>query len=299
MSRKRKSHAGKSHAASQSASSVPAARKLYPDVPVSVLAVIGMLISGYLAYAHGGEAPLFCGPASGCGVIQNSSYATLFGLPTALWGFGLYVLILWTATTAPPRLRRWRQLVWLSALGFVLSGYFTLLGIVALDSTCGWCLASALTMTALLVTVLLRRPDNAPGMPWTAFARNLVLGTVLIAGGVGAWQGGLLQPPENPEMKALAEHLEATGAKYYGAFWCPNCQDQRRMFGRSADRLPYVECSPNGRSGLVAFECVAAEISGYPTWIINGRRFQQVLSIEELGRHSRFDPVRATTGAAE
>ena len=40
---------------------------------------------------------------------------------------------------------------------------------------------------------------------------------------------------------------------------------------------------------MVAFECVAAEISGYPTWIINGRRFQQVLSIDELKRYSRFE----------
>jgi uncharacterized membrane protein len=293
MSRKRKSHAGKSHAGSHSAASVPAARKLHPDVPVSVLAVVGMLISGYLSFAHGGESPLFCGPESGCGVIQNSSYATLLGLPTALWGFGLYVLILWTATTAPPRMRRWRQLVWLSALGFALSLYFTLVGIIALDSTCGWCLASALTMTALLVTVLVRRPESAPGMAWTAFARSLVLGTALVTGGVGAWQGGLLQPPENAELKALAEHLDASGAKYYGAFWCPNCQDQKRLFGRSADRLPYVECTPNGRAGMVAFECVAADIAAYPTWIINGRRFQQVLSIEELARYSRFDAARA------
>ncbi|PKL96245.1 MAG: Vitamin K epoxide reductase [Gammaproteobacteria bacterium HGW-Gammaproteobacteria-8] len=263
------------------------------------MAVIGMLISGYLAFSHGGESPLFCGPESGCAVIQNSSYATLLGLPTALWGFGLYVLILWTATTAPPRMRRWRQLVWLSALGFALSLYFTLVGIIALDSTCGWCLASAVTMTALLVTVLVRRPDNAPGTPWPGFVRNLVLGAALVTGMVGAWQGGLLQPPENAERRALAEHLEATGAKFYGAFWCPSCQDQKRAFGRSAERLPYVECTPNGRGGMLAFECVAAEVSGYPTWIINGRRFQQVLSIEELARYSRFDRSAAVSGGEE
>lgn len=292
------SRRSKSHASARTAAPVPVARKLHPDVPVSVLAGVGMLISGYLTFAHGGESPLFCGPESGCAVIQSSSYATLLGLPTALWGFGLYVLILWTATTAPPRMRRWQQLAWLSALGVALSVYFTLVGIVVLDATCGWCLASAATMTALFITVLLRRPEHAPGASWLAFARNLVLGTVLITGAVGAWQSGLLQPPENAELRALAEHLDASGAKYYGAFWCPNCQDQKRLFGRSADRLPYVECTPNGRGGMVAFECVSAEISGYPTWIINGRRFQQVLSVEELARYSRFEAAPAATGGA-
>ena len=295
MSRKRKSPSS-----STAAAAAPARKRLEPDVPVSVLAGIGLLISGYLSFfAHGDEGALFCGPESGCAVIQGSSYATLMGLPTSLWGFGLYVLILWTATTAPPRLRRWRQLAWLSGLGFVLSLYFTLVGLIALDATCAWCLASAVTMTVLFATVLWRRPDKAPGMPWSAFVRNLVLGTGLVTAVVGAWQGGLLQPPENPELKALAEHLEASGAKYYGAFWCPNCQDQKRLFGRSAKRLPYVECTPNGRAGMVAFECVAAEINGYPTWIINGRRYQQLLTVEELARYSRFDAARGSSGAGQ
>ncbi|MDT8439048.1 MAG: vitamin K epoxide reductase family protein [Wenzhouxiangellaceae bacterium] len=272
--------------------SAVARHRLQPDVPVSVLAVIGLLISGYLGFfAHGAEAPLFCSAESGCGVIQQSTYAELLGIPTALWGFGLYALILWSATTLPPRLSRWRRLAWLSGLGCAISVYYTLTGIIALDATCGWCLASAVTMTMMFVTVLLRRPESAPGQPWGAFALNLFVVWALTTGALGAWQNGWLLPPENQELRALAEHLEESGAKYYGAFWCPNCQRQRQLFGRSADRLPYVECTPNGRGGMVAFECIAADISAYPTWVINGRRLQGVLTPEELSRHSGFAGV--------
>ncbi|MDT8450256.1 MAG: vitamin K epoxide reductase family protein [Wenzhouxiangellaceae bacterium] len=284
MSRKHKPR----HSRPQPAAA-PAKHKLEPDVPVSILAALGLLLTGYLGFvAYGSEAPLFCGPESGCSIVQNSSYATLLGLPVALWGFGLYALILWSAVTLPPRLKRWNRLAWLTGLGFAISVYFTLTGIVQLDATCGWCLTSAALMTALFVTVMLRRPESAPGIPWPVFGRNLVLGTGFVVALLFAWQNGLLQPPEDPRLKALATHLEETGAKYYGAFWCPNCQRQSRMFGRSADRLPYVECTPNGRGGVTAFECVANDITGYPTWIIDGRRFQGVLSPDELARHSGF-----------
>jgi len=286
MSRNRKSRSSKSRSPQP-----PAARRRYsPDVPVAVLAGLGLVVTAYLGFvASTTESPLFCGPESGCAVIQSSSFSTLLGLPLAIWGFGLYLIILWSALLLPPRGRRWKRLAWLSTLGFLLSAYFTLTGIFSLDATCGWCLTSAAIMTALFVLVLVRRPESGPEEGWLAFGRNLVLGTVFVTALVGAWQHGLLQPPENPELRALAEHLEASGAQYYGAYWCPNCQEQRRMFGRSANRLPYVECSPNGHGAMVAFECVSDGISAYPTWVINGRRFQEVLSIEELKRYSRFE----------
>lgn len=285
MSTKRKHTTARSKAAK----AVPQPHKLHPDKPVATLSGLGMLITGYLAVASlGSDAPLFCGPASGCDVVQNSKYSTLLGLPVTLWGFGLYLLIFWTAMTLPPRLKRWQRLAWLSAIGLGVSLYLTLTGLIRLDAWCIWCMASQVTIIALFGVVMLRRPDSAPGMPWMIFNRNLTLGTLFVVGALFAWQNGLLQPPEDPRLKALAIHLEESGARYYGAFWCPNCQQQNRLFGRSADRLPYVECTPNGRGGGVAFDCVSADISGYPTWIIDGKRFQKVMTPEELERVSGF-----------
>lgn len=267
----------------------PARLKLQPDRPVTLLAGLGMLITGYLSFsALGTDAPLFCGPESGCDVVQNSRYSTLLGLPISLWGFGLYALIAWSAATLPARLKRWQRLAWLVSIGVAVSGYLTIVGLVELDAWCIWCMASLTIMVALFAAVFLRHPSSAPGMAWMIFNRNLALGGLLVVGALFVWQHDLLALPEDPELKALATHLNESGAVYYGAYWCPNCQQQTDMFGRSADRLPYVECSPNGRGGMVAFECVANDISGYPTWIIDGRRFQQVLTPEELARHSDF-----------
>ncbi len=61
------------------------------------------------------------------------------------------------------------------------------------------------------------------------------------------------------------------------------------MFGSSAYRLPYVECTPDGRTGPMNFTCVANEVKDYPTWIINGRRYVGLASVEELAARSRFE----------
>lgn len=64
----------------------------------------------------------------------------------------------------------------------------------------------------------------------------------------------------------LAQCLNAKGATFYGAFWCPHCRAQRALFGSAVTALPYVECSnPDGNSQVQV--CKDKKIEGYPTWI--------------------------------
>lgn len=67
------------------------------------------------------------------------------------------------------------------------------------------------------------------------------------------------------QLDTFAQCLKDKGATFYGAFWCPHCQTQKRMFGNSAKLLPYVECStPDGQGQLQA--CTEKGIKSYPTW---------------------------------
>ncbi len=64
----------------------------------------------------------------------------------------------------------------------------------------------------------------------------------------------------------FATCIKDSGAKFYGAFWCPHCREQKAVFGNSAKLLPYVECStPDGKNQLAV--CAEKEIKSYPTWI--------------------------------
>ena len=65
---------------------------------------------------------------------------------------------------------------------------------------------------------------------------------VLVLGAVGTFivtGAGKSTPTVNYD--ALATCLKDKGAVFYGAFWCPHCQAQKKEFGSSAKLLPYVE----------------------------------------------------------
>jgi hypothetical protein len=90
-------------------------------------------------------------------------------------------------------------------------------------------------------------------------------------------------------IRALAEHLREEGVLFYGASWCPHCQEQKRLFGASADRLPYIECSPAGPNAPQSPACSRAGVQTYPTWIIDGRAIVgEVLSLARLANASGF-----------
>jgi len=81
----------------------------------------------------------------------------------------------------------------------------------------------------------------------------------------------------------FAQCIADSGATFYGAFWCPHCEEQRDMFGNSARLLPYVECStPDGQNQTQ--ECRDADISSYPTWDMPGG--DRVTGVQSFGQLS-------------
>ena len=86
----------------------------------------------------------------------------------------------------------------------------------------------------------------------------------------------------------LADHLSETGAKMYGAYWCPHCATQKEYFDGVVDRLPYVECDPEG-IGAQPELCVEMQIWAYPTWIIDGQYYEGAMRPATLAALSQFE----------
>ena len=107
----------------------------------------------------------------------------------------------------------------------------------------------------------------------------VVIGFVVLAGAITAWSYYNSQPGRYDDFAAC---LEQSGVTFYGAYWCPHCNDQKALFGKSASKLPYIECSlPGGQGQNTA--CNQAGITAYPTWdFAEGDRVEGVLSLEEL-----------------
>ncbi len=94
----------------------------------------------------------------------------------------------------------------------------------------------------------------------------------------------------SPEQIALAQHLQKTGAKFYGAYWCRFCNMQRSVFGAGGVReLPYVECAEDGFNSQTGVCRSIREVDGYPTWQINGKFYSGMKTLQQLQALSGFD----------
>ena len=107
---------------------------------------------------------------------------------------------------------------------------------------------------------------------WIAIVALIIAGAVYLVRGSS----------EPGKLDAFASCLSEKGATFYGAFWCPHCQSQKKMFGSSEKLLSYVECSaPNGQAQLPV--CTEKKIEGYPTWeFADGSRETGELSLSRL-----------------
>jgi uncharacterized membrane protein len=290
MSRKHRRH-GKQGSADK-APEAPAKAGHALDNGLLGLVAAGLLLTAYLSVVGWfGKTPAFCTADSGCDLVQQSRWARLLGVPIAFWGFLTYALLaryLWRLRSHPSA---WRWALGVAAVGAGVSWYLTTVSVFVIEAVCGWCLTSFALMNTLFVLVLLRRPAHMPEHAWgkslptavgAALAAVIVLG-VHFSGFFDAKAG-----PEKPYLKGLAMHLSETGARFYGAYWCPTCQRQKALFEASVDRLPYVECTPNGREGVRNFDCVARDVNEYPTWIIGGRRHTGLITVEQLAALSGY-----------
>lgn len=85
---------------------------------------------------------------------------------------------------------------------------------------------------------------------------------VLLVGGLGIFMNRDTGGPAKYDV--FAQALKASGAEFYGAFWCPHCQEQKDLFGTSKKYLPYIECSNTDNTPKQI--CLDNKIEGYPSW---------------------------------
>lgn len=107
------------------------------------------------------------------------------------------------------------------------------------------------------------------GVVETRVIAGLALAVVALGGVAYAFGGDTPTGQASAaELESFAQCLTDEGATMYGVYTCKFCKQQKAMFGSAVDELDYVECAdiPEGQPAL----CREKEISGTPTWIIDG-----------------------------
>lgn len=277
------------------------------------IATIGAVGTSYLTVVKLTQGTAAC-PTNGCDVVLSSPYATVFGLPLTLFGFLGYLSMIVFAVApllvnSPEQKKLRSNLEKLTRLllfaggtaMMVFSGYLMYLLAFVIKAVCIYCVASALLSTSLFVLALIGREWEDIGQ---LFFTGIVVGMLVFVGTLGVY-ANVNNPSATTEVGdyaittssgaaeiALVQHLKQTGAKMYGAFTCPHCQNQKQLFGKeAASQLNYIECHPEGKNARPDL-CQAANIQGFPTWEINGKFYQSEKTLQELADLSGYKGSR-------
>ncbi|HEY9642251.1 MAG TPA: vitamin K epoxide reductase family protein [Coleofasciculaceae cyanobacterium] len=291
---------------------------------IAAVAILGALNTGYITATKlfGGETAC---PTSGCEQVLSSAYATVFGLPLALFGLLAYLAIAAFALVPlaihPEKERQQRSTLenwtWLllfagSTAMLVFSGYLMYImfsqfvSVYGVKGLCYYCLASAIFALTLFLLTLFGREWEDPGQ---LLFTGIIVGMVTIVGTLGIYssiEGGGARADGNATGQVapaitttsgqseiqLARHLTSVGAKVYTAYWCPHCHDQKQLFGQQAAALlKIVECAPDGRNSQTAL-CQEKKIEGFPTWEIDGKMTAGTQTLQQLADMSGYQGPR-------
>jgi uncharacterized membrane protein len=141
---------------------------------LTVLALAGTGIAGYLTYVHYAGIKPLCTAGGGCEKVQTSVYSEFAGIPVALLGLLGYLAIL-VLLLAPETETLKFAATNLILIGFAFSAYLTYREIYSIQAICDWCAASAAiltTMAPLAVWRFLRvPPSRSTGVPATGAPR--------------------------------------------------------------------------------------------------------------------------------
>lgn len=131
---------------------------VHPGLILAVLDVIGLAIASYLSIVElSGGVPICGGPLAGCETVALSPYSRIGGIPVAVFGVGLSLLLLTLA------IAWWKTNLYvlllahygLSLAGVLFELYFLYLQVFVIGAICVWCTSYGLSLILRFVIALI------------------------------------------------------------------------------------------------------------------------------------------------
>ncbi|MDD5193972.1 MAG: hypothetical protein PHF67_05325 [Candidatus Nanoarchaeia archaeon] len=99
----------------------------------------------------------------------------------------------------------------------------------------------------------------------------LAIIVIVIIAGIYYFKNNNSEPTTEEVMKCIAGK-----AVLYSQTGCSHCITQEQILGKYLDLFTNINCAIDGK------KCIEENITGTPTWIIDGEKFQGSKSIQEL-----------------
>jgi uncharacterized membrane protein len=139
---------------------------VHPGLILAVLDTVGLAIATYLSVVELGGGVPACGPLAGCETVALSEYSRIGGVPVAVYGVALSLVLL-TLAIAWWRSDRHGLLLahyGLSLAGVLFEAYFLYLQVFVIGAVCVWCTSYGLSLVlrfVIALAVYLRQPRPA------------------------------------------------------------------------------------------------------------------------------------------
>ncbi len=284
---------------------------------IAILATVGVIDTGSITlHRLGILGVLTCpGGGQGCDKVLSSAWGSVgignLSIPLSSVGLISYSIVLILAiipflpglSEKKHNLARptWLGLFFISTCMFMFSGLLMAIMIYKIKAFCLFCVISALLSTLILILTITKGGWDDPR---DLIFRGLILSIIVLLSGL-VWSSladpsranlpinreGLAPPIQSVSSESsieLAKHLKEKNIILYNAYWCPHCHDQKELFGKEASsNLLLVECAPDGQNSQTEL-CQQKEITGFPSWEINGKIDSGVKSLEELANISGY-----------
>ncbi|HXG25825.1 MAG TPA: vitamin K epoxide reductase family protein [Candidatus Binatia bacterium] len=130
---------------------------VHPGVILAALDVVGLAIASYLSIVELAGGVPSCGLIKGCEEVARSEYSRIGGIPVAVFGVALSIVLLALA------LAWWRSNLHalllahygLSLAGVVFEVYFSYLQVFVIGAVCIWCTSYGLSLVARFAVALI------------------------------------------------------------------------------------------------------------------------------------------------
>ena len=92
----------------------------------------------------------------------------------------------------------------------------------------------------------------------------------------------------------FAKALQQAGVRFFGADWCPVCNEQKKLFEDGAQFLPFIEMTNPDRTRNAT--AISEGVTQYPTWEFSGG--QRVTGLQTLQQLSTLSGVAIPLGSS-
>jgi hypothetical protein len=102
----------------------------------------------------------------------------------------------------------------------------------------------------------------------------VIIISILLIAGIVIYSKSKINTTEIPSVQ-VSEYIGARSILYVQT-GCSHCKDQEDLFGENVKYLNIIDCLNNTQA------CINAGIEATPTWMINGKKYVGVQSVEKL-----------------